>query len=141
MGNNSESSKEAMHKIHGYELGRMYAGAWEQFHVDAMAWGLWKEGAALELKDPTLGNLCSEHHLLRIIHVGLLCVQESATDRPTMSEVISMLGNETMSLPAPKQPAFFTGRNVPRAISSKTYKSESKDYSVNSLSISIMDAR
>nr|ABG29323.1 Receptor protein kinase, putative [Solanum bulbocastanum] len=76
-----------------------------------IAWELWKEGCALELKDPALGDLCDTKLLLRVIHVGLLCVQEGATDRPTMSDVISMLGNESMPLPTPKQPAFFTGRN------------------------------
>ncbi|GAY51181.1 hypothetical protein CUMW_132310 [Citrus unshiu] len=30
-----------------------------------------------------------------------------ATDRPTMSDVASMLTNDTMALPTPKQPAFF----------------------------------
>ena len=38
--------------------------------------------------------------------MGLLCVQESAIDRPSMSDVISMLANETVPLPAPKQTAF-----------------------------------
>ncbi|XP_059656944.1 G-type lectin S-receptor-like serine/threonine-protein kinase CES101 [Cornus florida] len=117
------------------------------YHLDrplnliGYAWELWKEGTALELNDPTLSNSCSEHHLLRIIHVGLLCVQESAEDRPTMSEVISMLSNETMPLPAPKQPAFFTGRSVPQAISSETNESSSKDRSINGLTISEMEAR
>ncbi|XP_059658857.1 receptor-like serine/threonine-protein kinase SD1-7 [Cornus florida] len=117
------------------------------YHLDrplnliGYAWELWKEGTALELNDPTLGNSCSEHHLLRIIHVGLLCVQESAEDRPTMSEVISMLSNEIVPLPAPKQPAFFTGRSVPQAISSETNESSSKDCSINGLTISEMEAQ
>uniref|UniRef100_A0A5B7AYL4 Receptor-like serine/threonine-protein kinase n=1 Tax=Davidia involucrata TaxID=16924 RepID=A0A5B7AYL4_DAVIN len=98
------------------------------------AWELWKEGTAMELKDPTLGDSCAQHQLLRTIHVGLLCVQECSTDRPIMSDVISMLSNETMPLPAPKQPAFFTGRSVLEA-------SKSKATSVNGLSISIMEAR
>ncbi|CAK9153262.1 unnamed protein product [Ilex paraguariensis] len=109
------------------------------YHLDrslnliGYAWELWKEGAALELKDPILGDSCTEHELLRTIHVGLLCVQESATDRPTMSEVISLLGNETMPSVAPKQPAFFTGKNV--------LNSASHECSVNGLSISITEAR
>ncbi|KAF5938827.1 hypothetical protein HYC85_023086 [Camellia sinensis] len=102
-------------------------------------WDLWKDGTALELKDPSLDGSCATNQLLRIIHVGLLCVQESATDRPTMSDVISMLSNETMVLPAPKQPAFFTGRNVPNIMTSK--EGTSKDCSLNNLTISIMEAR
>ena len=46
------------------------------------------------------------HILLRHINVGLLCVQESADDRPSMSDIVSMLGNESVCLPSPKQPSF-----------------------------------
>ncbi|KAH0646769.1 hypothetical protein KY284_034653 [Solanum tuberosum] len=88
------------------------------FSIKSDAWELWKEKCALELKDPALGDLCDTKLLLRVIHVGLLCVQEGATDRPTMSDVISMLGNESMPLPTPKQPAFFTGRNEAESNSS-----------------------
>ncbi|XP_058224537.1 G-type lectin S-receptor-like serine/threonine-protein kinase CES101 isoform X1 [Rhododendron vialii] len=103
------------------------------------AWELWKEGTALELKDPILGDSCAENELLRIIHVGLLCVQEGATDRPTMSDVISMLNNEMMVLPAPTRPAFFTGRNVPRTIMSS--ESELQDCSTNNLTASTIEPR
>ncbi|KAF7139578.1 hypothetical protein RHSIM_Rhsim07G0135900 [Rhododendron simsii] len=103
------------------------------------AWELWKEGTALELKDPTLGDSCAENELLRIIHVGLLCVQEGATDRPIMSDVISMLNNETMVLPAPTRPAFFTGRNVPRTVMSSERKPQ--DCSTNNLTTSIIEPR
>ena len=70
--------------------------------------------------------------------MGLLCVQENANDRPTMTDVISLLSNETMPLQAPNQPAFFTGRGV-AVIDS--LESNSKAYSVNEISMSIMTAR
>uniref|UniRef100_A0A0V0HLY0 non-specific serine/threonine protein kinase n=1 Tax=Solanum chacoense TaxID=4108 RepID=A0A0V0HLY0_SOLCH len=102
------------------------------------AWELWKEGCALELKDAALGDLCDTKLLLRVIHVGLLCVQEGATDRPTMSDVISMLGNESMPLPTPKQPAFFTGRNEAESNSSGI---KAEQCSVNDCSITVIEAR
>ncbi|KDO40578.1 hypothetical protein CISIN_1g0058031mg, partial [Citrus sinensis] len=71
------------------------------------AWQLWNEGKALELMDPTLDESCSSDEVMRCIHVGLLCVQDRAADRRTMSDVVSMLTNDTMALPKPKQPAFF----------------------------------
>nr|XP_028958644.1 cysteine-rich receptor-like protein kinase 10 [Malus domestica] len=77
-----------------------------------LAWELWKKNAALELKDPTLGDSCNGNQLLRCIHVSLLCVEENAADRPTMSDVISMLINESMELPKPKKPAYYTQGNV-----------------------------
>lgn len=37
----------------------------------------------------------------------LLSVGENATDRPAMSELVSMHSNEVANLLSPKQPAFF----------------------------------
>nr|XP_028958641.1 receptor-like serine/threonine-protein kinase SD1-7 [Malus domestica] len=79
------------------------------------AWELWKKGAGLELTDPTLGNSFIKEQLLRCIHVGLLCVEENAADRPTMSDVISMLTNESFRLASPTKPAFFVGRRTVEA--------------------------
>ena len=63
-----------------------------------------------ELIDPVLEEeKVLRHILLKHINVGLLCVQESADDRPSMSDIMSMLGivgNESVCLPSPKQPAF-----------------------------------
>lgn len=95
---------------------------------------------ALELKDPVLGESCDINQLLRTIHVGLLCVQERAIDRPTIPEVISMFSNETMPLLAPKQPAFFTGRNA-ADVSSKTLPTDDLPVSLNGISMSVMEAR
>ncbi|KAJ9697296.1 hypothetical protein PVL29_009197 [Vitis rotundifolia] len=76
------------------------------------AWELWKEGTSLELVDPMLEDSYSTTQMLRCIHIALLCVQESAEDRPTMSAVISMLTNETVPLPNPNLPAFSTHHKV-----------------------------
>nr|XP_043635400.1 G-type lectin S-receptor-like serine/threonine-protein kinase At1g67520 [Erigeron canadensis] len=76
-----------------------------------IAWELWNEGRGLELMDPVLEDSSTPKEVMTCIHVGLLCVQDSAADRPTMSEVISMLTNGNMHLPEPKQPAFFIQRH------------------------------
>uniref|UniRef100_F6H291 non-specific serine/threonine protein kinase n=1 Tax=Vitis vinifera TaxID=29760 RepID=F6H291_VITVI len=70
------------------------------------AWDLWKDNRGQELMDPVLEETLPTHILLKYINIGLLCVQESADDRLTMSDVVSMLGNESVRLPSPKQPAF-----------------------------------
>ncbi|XP_030969902.1 G-type lectin S-receptor-like serine/threonine-protein kinase At1g67520 [Quercus lobata] len=73
-----------------------------------IAWKLWNEGKDLELIDPTiLDDSCSLCEVSRCIHIALLCVQDQATDRPTMLNVVSMLSNETLQLSPPKQPIFF----------------------------------
>ncbi|KAM1593194.1 hypothetical protein ACFX1Z_036587 [Malus domestica] len=76
------------------------------------AWQLWNETKGLELMDPLLKDSCSPNEFLRYIHIGLLCVQEDANNRPTMSSVVLMLKSETISLPRPEKPAFFTGGYV-----------------------------
>ncbi|CAA3027856.1 G-type lectin S-receptor-like serine threonine-kinase At4g27290 isoform X1 [Olea europaea subsp. europaea] len=75
------------------------------------AWILYKEGRSKELVDicPTDSEYLNE--VLRSIHVGLLCVQKCQGDRPSMSTVVFMLGNEGV-LPEAKQPSFFTERDV-----------------------------
>ncbi|KAL4628640.1 hypothetical protein ACB092_05G254700 [Castanea dentata] len=68
-------------------------------------WDQWKEGEAMEIVDPSLGETYPANEVSRCIQIGLLCVQEHATERPTMSAVVFMLSNDT-PLPSPKQPAF-----------------------------------
>ncbi|KAL4626172.1 hypothetical protein ACB092_05G076800 [Castanea dentata] len=103
------------------------------------AWQLWNEGKGLELMDPTIQDesfIPSE--VLRCIHVGLLCVQDQATDRPTMLDVVSFLANETIQLSTPKQPAFFINTITKELDVSEN---KSKIYSVNNVTISKLDAR
>lgn len=57
--------------------------------------------------DPALAETCSTSELMRCIQVALLCVQEHAADRPTMSHNVHMLGSEMTTFPDPKQPTFF----------------------------------
>ncbi|XP_075658273.1 G-type lectin S-receptor-like serine/threonine-protein kinase CES101 isoform X3 [Castanea sativa] len=102
------------------------------------AWDLWQRGSGKDIMDPTLKDSCPMHQLLRFIHVALSCLEDSAADRPTILEVISMLKNETMPLPILKKPAFFMGSNVNNE---DLQRKESKNYSVNGLSISRIDAR
>ncbi|KAH7544245.1 hypothetical protein JRO89_XS15G0135500 [Xanthoceras sorbifolium] len=83
------------------------------------AWILWKEDRPMELIDDNLGDSCPQFEVLRCIHVGLLCVQQRPEDRPNMSSVILMLGSES-SLPQPKQPGFFTERNLPETDNSSS---------------------
>lgn len=84
------------------------------------AWNLWNADRAWELLDPTVVNSCTMSELLLCIQVGLLCVQENPEDRPSMSDVVSMLGNERTVLPSPKQPALSTYLNVGEIDSPRT---------------------
>ncbi|XP_039129809.1 putative receptor-like protein kinase At4g00960 isoform X3 [Dioscorea cayenensis subsp. rotundata] len=70
-------------------------------------WRQWNEGNPLELVDQTLGNIFIKEQVLRCIHIGLLCVQEDPTKRPSMASVVNMLNNDSVSLPISTAPAFF----------------------------------
>ncbi|CAD5163508.1 unnamed protein product, partial [Musa acuminata subsp. malaccensis] len=73
----------------------------------AYAWELWNEGKANDYVDSSIADTCSSTEVLRSIHVGLLCVQDSPNDRPVMSSVVFMLENEEATISAaPKQPIF-----------------------------------
>ncbi|GMN50293.1 hypothetical protein TIFTF001_019448 [Ficus carica] len=77
------------------------------------AWQLWKEGRIADLIDPTLSDQCTMKQIGRCIHVALLCIQDNATKRPTMSDVIPMISNGTLPLPDPKKPmAIFTRQKL-----------------------------
>ena len=81
---------------------------------------------------------CFEMEILRCIHVGLLCVQEFAKDRPTVSVVISMLKSEILDLPHPKQPAF-TERQI--SLDKKLSPSSQRKISVNDVTVSKVQGR
>ncbi|MFS8031255.1 putative protein kinase RLK-Pelle-DLSV family [Helianthus anomalus] len=74
--------------------------------ISEWAWENWMEGRGVELIDPSMRDTCNPLHAMKCINVGLLCVQEIMDERPTMSEVVVMLSNETATVPLPKKPAF-----------------------------------
>ncbi|XP_057790587.1 G-type lectin S-receptor-like serine/threonine-protein kinase At4g27290 [Salvia miltiorrhiza] len=85
---------------------------YDHFHsLLGHAWLLWKENNILELMDECLSNTFIESQVKRCIHVGLLCVQKFAEDRPIMSSVVFMLGTDGAVLPEPKEPGFFNERS------------------------------
>jgi hypothetical protein len=72
------------------------------------AWTLWKDGKALELMDTSIFiNSKNNSEVMRCIHVGLLCVQDSPTNRPLMSDITVMLNSPDALLLQPKQPGYF----------------------------------
>ncbi|CAI0375544.1 unnamed protein product [Linum tenue] len=105
------------------------------------AWRLWIEGKPIELVEEEIvdDELSTTTQVLRCIQVGLLCVQQRPDDRPSMSSVVVMLTSETL-LPQPKQPGFFTERNLPDSESS-TSDNKHNSASVNEVTISLLDAR
>ncbi|VAH53636.1 unnamed protein product [Triticum turgidum subsp. durum] len=72
------------------------------------AWGLLETNMIAELLDTTMVPLSeSEPELLseltRCIQIGLLCVQETPCDRPTISIVVAMLMSTTSQIDRPRR--------------------------------------
>ncbi|XP_031247969.1 putative receptor-like protein kinase At4g00960 [Pistacia vera] len=103
----------------------------------AYAWKLWCEGNALELMDPVLAQAYVPVEVMKFIHIGLLCVQEDPTYRPTMSSVVFMLVSDNVTLPKPSQPAF----SIVRVAQSIQSSLNGKSCSVNEVTFSSMTPR
>ncbi|XP_023742013.1 G-type lectin S-receptor-like serine/threonine-protein kinase At4g03230 [Lactuca sativa] len=107
----------------------------QAFSLISYAWGLWKAKRPLELVDLALVESCNSIEVLRCMIVGLLCIQEDPGDRPTMVNVVLMLGMDIESLPDPKEPAFVSKKSINRLPSSSS-KSE-----INQLTITQEEGR
>ncbi|GKV19160.1 hypothetical protein SLEP1_g29454 [Rubroshorea leprosula] len=103
------------------------------------AWKLWNEENVLAMVDKVVCDPCHCREILRCIHVGLLCVQEMAKDRPTMSIVISMLNSEIVDLPSPKQPAFILKQIATDATSPSQHGQQR--CSINNVTVTILQGR
>lgn len=107
----------------------------DHIHEFCQAWYLWSEGRGLDLADEVLaGSYCSSE-LLRCLHIGLLCVQDNAADRPTMPDVIFMLSSATDG-PQPKRPIF----TVPSPVSAPQAQYV-KAFSTNEATMSLIEGR
>ncbi|CAL5345863.1 unnamed protein product [Camellia sinensis] len=95
-------------------------------------WHLWNEGRALDFMDQALVDSCCLPEVKRCIHIALLCVQDYAADRPTMSSIALMLTSE-IDGPQPKQPTFTLGSDL---------QSQNKNIcSVNEVTVSMLEGR
>ena len=80
-----------------------------KWQLPTQVWQLWNEEKCLDLIDSCLKDSCDPNEFMRYVHIGLLCVQEDAYKRPTMSSVSLMLKSEA-PLPQLDRPAYFAGR-------------------------------
>ncbi|GLT69400.1 hypothetical protein SLA2020_415550 [Shorea laevis] len=112
----------------------------EHLSLVGYAWKLWNEGNILALVDNMVADPSHHEEVLRCIHVGLLCVQEFAKDRPNMSAVISMLNSEIVDLPRPKQPAFTLRQNNASDAESPAQHDQQR-CSLNNVTLSTVEGR
>ncbi|KAJ0983352.1 hypothetical protein J5N97_011607 [Dioscorea zingiberensis] len=118
-------------------------------------WQHWKGGKALEMKDQSLvgDNSIHDEQVLRCIQIGLLCVQEDPSERPSMASVVLMLNSSYIPLRSPSAPASFSRDSMtsgePRDRAPDLQENEqsngctthSSTTSINDVSISLMEPR
>ena len=102
------------------------------------AFKLWKERDITALVDPAISDPCFEVEIFRCIHIGLLCVQELAKDRPAVSTVTSMLNSEIVDLPPPKKPAFVERQS---SLDTESITQNQEINSINNVTISDVNGR
>ncbi|KAK7293101.1 hypothetical protein RJT34_15962 [Clitoria ternatea] len=108
------------------------------FYDSENAWLQWCEDNIVTLIDSGIYDTNLHESILRCIHIGLLCIQEFAADRPTMATVISMLNSEITNLLPPRQPAFIMRQNMLNSVSSDQ---SLRLYSINTVSITDIHGR
>nr|XP_043627932.1 G-type lectin S-receptor-like serine/threonine-protein kinase At4g27290 [Erigeron canadensis] len=115
--------------------GKKNRGFVDEDHNDNLlghAWRLYNENKFLELVDTCLHKSYSVSEVVRSVHIGLLCVQHQAEDRPNAQFVVDMLDGEG-SLPSPKKPGFF--------VQGSEIVSNSVLHSINGLTLSQIHGR
>ncbi|KAJ6706915.1 CYSTEINE-RICH RECEPTOR-LIKE PROTEIN KINASE 10 ISOFORM X1 [Salix viminalis] len=109
---------------------KIFVNEEEEEDLLTYTWENWNSGPNLhKLIDPTL-RAGSRNEMLRCIHVGLLCVQENALDRPNMASVAVMLSTYSITLPVPQKPPFFGHSSLTETTSSLTESDQSRSASV-----------
>ncbi|CAH9059510.1 unnamed protein product [Cuscuta europaea] len=96
------------------------------------AWTEWRNGGASRVIDPMLvGESSPLHDITKCIHIALLCVQHNVAYRPTMTTVVQMLSNLSMSLPVPSVPGFSFHSNVTSSESSSSLQISRNEMSIS----------
>ncbi|KAK9064212.1 hypothetical protein SSX86_015592 [Deinandra increscens subsp. villosa] len=118
---------------------RGFVYARRQLNLIGHMWNLWREGKALELIDESIGaDGFSQDAALRCIHIGLLCAQENAEDRPDMLKVLLMLSGDVTNLPQPNYPGLSIGKtDFVRGTSNK----QDESVTINELTATILVGR
>ncbi|KAI3466618.1 hypothetical protein Pfo_023281 [Paulownia fortunei] len=101
------------------------------------AWKLWNENNSVDLIDKRISSPTFQAEIMRCVHIGLLCVQEFPTNRPTISTVLSMLSSEIVDLQVPEHPGF-TDRWIRSHVGSS---SSTQTRSANNITQTVLEGR
>ncbi|KAG7591300.1 Bulb-type lectin domain [Arabidopsis thaliana x Arabidopsis arenosa] len=116
----------------------------ESLNLVKHIWDRWEKGEAIEIIDKLMSeDTYDVSEVMKCLHIGLLCVQENASDRPDMSSVVFMLGHNAIDLPSPKHPAFTAGRRrkVKTGGSSDNWPSGETGSTINDVTLTDVQGR
>nr|XP_043612672.1 cysteine-rich receptor-like protein kinase 2 [Erigeron canadensis] len=90
----------------------------------SIIWKHFKRGTVAEVFDPNLmmhvyPNINFQKDALKVIHIGLLCIQEDPSLRPSMPKALRMLANDDELLPVPSNPPFINEETMEFNITQK----------------------
>ncbi|XP_020877650.1 cysteine-rich receptor-like protein kinase 37 isoform X3 [Arabidopsis lyrata subsp. lyrata] len=83
----------------------------EEEELPAFVWKRWLEGRFAEIIDPlaVLSNNISMNQVMKLIHIGLLCIQENVSKRPSINSILFWLERHaTTTMPVPTPVAYLT---------------------------------
>ncbi|KAL1196353.1 Cysteine-rich receptor-like protein kinase 37 [Cardamine amara subsp. amara] len=84
----------------------------EEEELPAFVWKRWTEGRSAEIIDPLAApsNNISINQVMKLIDIGLLCVQENVSTRPSINSILFWLECHaaTTTMPVPTPVAFLT---------------------------------
>ncbi|KAH9554708.1 hypothetical protein CY35_08G076700 [Sphagnum magellanicum] len=70
----------------------------DQAYLLEWVWKLYEEAKLLEIMDPKLNTHNHEKDIIHVINIGLLCVQSTASKRPSMARIVAMLQGDEMEI-------------------------------------------
>ncbi|CAM6033885.1 unnamed protein product [Sphagnum compactum] len=70
----------------------------DQAYLLEWVWKLYEEAKLLEIVDPKLNTHNHEKDIIHVINIGLLCVQSTASKRPSMARIVAMLQGDEMEM-------------------------------------------
>ncbi|XP_059077443.1 cysteine-rich receptor-like protein kinase 42 isoform X2 [Cryptomeria japonica] len=85
-------------------------------------WQLYESEQILEMVDPKLKGEYPQEQMVRVIRIALLCVKASPSQRPSMTQIVSMLTSNSEITDQPTKPAFLESN-----VNDRTPTSSSRD--------------
>ncbi|XXG58162.1 hypothetical protein AAC387_Pa04g0545 [Persea americana] len=79
----------------------------EMQYLPEYAWNLYERSKTVDIVDPRLwAGGSTEKHVVQVINVALLCLQQNPSLRPPMSEIVAMLMSKAQMVGTPVRPTF-----------------------------------